>query len=142
MQERLWLRNTLLIVGGYYLSALVVVPFWVPIAKLAEGRVYYPGWQTFLMELFNAVPVLAGAALAGPLAGYFLETNRPALWTVCLGGFVALCNWSAHHWYVKPSFSDVAVQGTKAIVSGGLAAAACSLILKRRRSTAGTGAPA
>ena len=71
-----------------------------------------------MMELFNDVPVFIGAALAGVLIGSFLETAKPLAWALGVGVFVGMLNWSAMHWYIKPSFSDLLTQGIRATVSG------------------------
>jgi hypothetical protein len=133
MSKHLWLRNVLVMVGGYYLASWVLVPFWIPIAKLAEGRVYQPGWESFVMNAFNTIPVACGAVLAGMASGYFLDTEKPTAWAIGVGVFVGICNWSTARWYVTPSVADLLAQGAHAAVTGSLAFAACWTVQRRRR---------
>jgi hypothetical protein len=122
----------LVIVGGYYLASWVLVPLWIPIAKLAEGRVYHPGWESVVMNGFNLIPVACGAVLAGMATGCFLETEKPMVWAIRVGVFVGICNWSTARWYVTPSVADLLAQGARAVVTGSFAFASCWSVLRRR----------
>jgi hypothetical protein len=141
MRKWLWLRNVLIMVGAYYLAAWVLIPVWIPIANLNGGHVYQ-GSGIVLLELVDDIPLLVGAALAGTMAGYFLETSRPLGWAAGVGIFIGLLNWSSVHWHIKPSFADLLRQGIRAVVVGGVACVMCWLVQRRRRSVPGAGSPA
>lgn len=126
------LRNALMIVGAYYVSAWIIVPFWIPIAKLTEGHVYSAGAQELGMRLFQFLPIAATAVLAGVATGYLLESERPLRWAVFAAAFVGLMAWSSTHWYVKPSASDVAIQALRAAAAGAITFAACRLAARPR----------
>ena len=132
-------RNALVVVGAYYVSAWIVVPFWIPIAKLTEGRVYSPGPQELVMDLFHFLPIAATAILAGVAAGFLFESERPLWWAVFAGVFVGLMTWSSTHWYAKPSVSDLALQSLRALAAGSITFAACRLAGRRRPASAQTG---
>jgi hypothetical protein len=142
MPRLLGLRNVILIVGAYYLAAWVMVPLWIPISRLAEGRVYHPGWESFWMDVFNMVPIALGSMLAGVTVGYFMETARPLVWAFAAGVFVGLCTWSSTHWHINPEASDLFAQGVRALVAAAIAFAACWFIERRRQSLARSNAPA
>jgi hypothetical protein len=133
------LRNVLVTVGAYYVSAWIVVPFWFPIAKLNEGHVYSGGLQELGMRLFEFLPVGATAVLAGVATGLLFESERPFRWAIFAGVFVGLMAWSSTRWFVKPLVSDLAIQGIRAFAAGAIAFAACRLAARRRGSAASPG---
>jgi hypothetical protein len=126
------LRNVLTIVGAYYVSAWVLVPIWIPIAKLTEGRVYSTAGERFGMELFNFLLPGATAVLAGIAAGLLLETERPLAWTVFAALFVGLMVWSSTHWHIRPAAFDLGVQALRAAAAAALTFFACRLAARRR----------
>ena len=125
-------RNVLVVVGAYYVSAWIVVPFWIPIAKLTEGRVYSPGPQELAMDLFHFLPIAATAILAGATTGLLFESDRPLRWAAFAAVFVGLMAWSATRWYVKPAASDLAIQGLRAVAASVLTFLACRFSARRR----------
>ena len=133
MRPLLPLRNFLVVVGAYYVSAWVVMPLWAPIAWMDHGRVYQAGSSLLLLsQAIRTIPILMSAILAGAAAGYFLVASRRASWLAVLGIFVAVCVWSSTRWYVRPSFEDLLWQGTKATVAGSLAVLAALAVWNRR----------
>lgn len=143
MPRLLVLRNTLVLVGAYYVSAWVLIPLWIPLTKLVEGRVYPAGSQLlFWAEIFNMIPAACSAVLAGVVTGYFVETARPVTWAVVAGVFVGLCTWSSHHWYVAPTSSDLLKQGSEAAAVGTFAFMSCWMVQRRRLLIARSDAPA
>ena len=140
MKRLLWLRNALVMIGAYYLSSWLIVPLWVLISKLNEGRVYQGG-QTAMMHAFDIIPVAAGAALAGVIAGMFLETAKPLAWAAGVGAFVGACTWSSTRWYVTPTLKDLLPQIVGAMVAAGVAFVTCRAI-ERRRAAGVSGAAA
>ncbi len=134
MGKQLWLRNALVMIGAYYLASWLIIPFWLLISKLTEGRTYQGGWQTLVMHALNTIPVALGAALAGVAAGFCLETARPLAWAAGVGVFVGVCTWSATRWYVTPTLMDLLPQLAKALVAAGVAFAMCWAIERRRKA--------
>jgi hypothetical protein len=123
-----------MIVGAYYVSAWIIVPFWIPLAKLTEGRVYSSGAQELGMGLFQFLPIAATAILAGIATGLLLEAERPVRWAIFAAAFVGLMAWSSTRWYAKPSASDLAIQSLRAAAASGITFFACRLAARRHES--------
>lgn len=128
-------RNSLVIVGAYYVSSWILVPIWIPVARLFEKRVYLPG-EAGLVEARNLIPVVISAVLAGVACGWFIETKRLLVWALACGVFVGVCKWSSGYWYRPPSGAELIQKGVAACVVGVLACAACWVVGKRRRRAA------
>ena len=87
-------RNSLVIVGAYYVSSWILVPFGSLWLACLRERVYLPG-EAGLVEARNLIPVVISAVLAGVACGWFIETKRLLVWALACGVFVGVCKWSS-----------------------------------------------
>ena len=111
-------RNILVLVGAYYLSILLGMPFFVLFAKFEEGRVYQGDIGSLVGTLVNTIPFAVDAIIAGVMAGWLVEFKSPYRWAWTLGAFLFLSRISSHHWKRPPEAIDLIGEILEATIVG------------------------
>jgi hypothetical protein len=126
-------RNILVLVGAYYLSILVGMPFFILFAKLTEGHVYRGDIGSLVSTLVSAIPLAVDAALAGLMAGWLIESARPFRWALGFAGVLFLASLSSHHWKISPGLIDRLGEFLEATIIGVVAVPAFMFARRRVR---------
>jgi hypothetical protein len=108
-------RNVLVLIGAYYLSILVGMPFFILFAKLEEGHVYQGDIGSLVGTLVNTIPMAVDAIIAGVMAGWLVESRAAYRWAWGLGLFLFLASLSSHHWKRPPEAIEAVIVGLVAV---------------------------
>jgi hypothetical protein len=128
-RQRKTLRNVLVVGGGYYFSMWLIAPLWLPLSPWLNRTGGHPTWLWFIIEL---LPLCIACALAGLAVGVCLETRKPQVWALALGGLVVFSRWMGWHWHLSPDLGDRARQAATSVIPG--AVASWSILVAWRRA--------
>ncbi len=135
------LRNTLVVVGAYFLGAQVAVLLFWPMSLLiptySSGEATAEARKMAVIDAFYRVPIFMGAVLAGVGVGVCLQSARPRVWIVVTGVVVALCTLSSAAWSLFP-LAQAVHHFERAVAAGLLSSLACLMTLRKRKAVNAT----
>jgi hypothetical protein len=113
-------RNIAVLLGSYYLSFLLGMPFFIAFGKVAEGHVYSGDIGSLIGSLVWTIPFLVYAALAAVMSAWLVESavaGRSA-WGLAACFFVG--SLAGHHWHRPPTTIDLVGELLQAAIPASL----------------------
>jgi hypothetical protein len=109
-------RNFLIVLGCYWLSMWVILPFAYVHGKITIGVIYSGYSGAMLMHIITAIPLALVSFGAGVLSKYVLEDSSKNRWILLLALLYAWGHFFGFHWAIKPELSDQALQFLESII--------------------------